>query len=149
MTAPAIDSIIQRKALVLAALHTTFDADYIVRGGFTTQRQQMDSEQETGILMLMSSGEKDYTNDYAMQAKEGTQALMLVAHFKAKSGEDAEAVELREMTLIEQVKQLCRTPIPGIGLELIRCDHSIQQAYPYGWVGCVINVVPPYHSLNK
>jgi hypothetical protein len=100
-------------------------------------------EIETGVVMLISDGEHDYSQNLGMTAKEGKHGQLLVCHLKVDENSPKVAIEQAEMALIEEIKSWVRAGVPGMSFEIESAQHSRQLEHPYGWVVVKLNAIPP------
>lgn len=105
-----------------------------------------DAELAQGVLTAVSAGEKDYHEAPGMEAREGTQRVLLIGHLKKAEIDPAADVEAEELDLIEEIKTFVREQrqrLTGISLRLDSVLHSRQLEAPYGWVVAYLDLRPP------
>ena len=96
-----------------------------------------------GVIMIVSTGESNYNNDLGMEAKEGTQQILLIGHIKLPEESTSQAVEDAEINFIEELKGAIRTGVNGMSIALKQVSHSAQLEKPYGWFVASIDAGPP------
>jgi len=143
-----LDDINQRKAAVLAGLQASLPSTRIVRGEYRTFKQHTPDELLKGVVMLMSSGELEYRNDYGLTAADPRHRFLIVAHLNVPAGQSAEQLETAEGALIEEIKAFWRAGLTGMAFEPVSSVVSRQQSFPLGWVVCTFDAVPPKDNFD-
>jgi len=105
--------------------------------------EQTDADLTAGVVTIVSSGEKDYSKDLGMAARDGTQSVLLVGHLRIAEGMGGKAVEAAELDLIEEIKAWMRAGVTGMSLHLNNVQHSRQLDNPYGWIVAYVDAGPP------
>lgn len=137
-----IERIDDRQAAIVASL-TAALSTRIVKRSLMHFDQHEHGEIETGVVMVISDGESQYSQNMGMTAKEGKHNQLLICHLKVVEDSEKVAIELAEMALIEEIKTWVRAGVPGMSFELESAQHSRQLEYPYGWVVVKLNAIPP------
>lgn len=137
-----IERIDDRQAAIVASL-TTALSTRIVKRSLLHYDQHEPGEIETGVVMVISGGESEYSQNLGMTAKEGKHGQLLIGHLKVAEDSAPVDIELAEMALIEEIKTWVRAGVPGMSFEIESAQHSRQLEHPYGWVVVKLNAIPP------
>ena len=106
---------------------------------FRPLEQIPDADLAAGVYSLVAGGEGEFTNVAGYSAKDGKQAIILVAQLKVapinNAEADGEAVEAAELAIVDEVKAFCNAlPATLCQLDLTGWGGSRQMDAPYGWV---------------
>lgn len=144
----AIERMDERLDAVAASLIAALPARVVKRSRVRHYTEHEEADIEKGVVMLISSGEKDYKRGRGMIAKEGTHSMLLIGHVKSDEDSEPQASEVAELMLIEEIKAFARIPIPGLSLTLAQVHHSQQLEHPYGWVVAYLDAGPPNQNTH-
>jgi hypothetical protein len=139
---PWIERIDDRQAAIVTSL-TAALSTRVVKRSLLHYDQHEPGEIETGVVMLVSDGESQYSQNLGMTAKEGKHGQLLIGHLKVAEDSEPLAIELAEMALIEEIKSWVRSGVSGMSFEIEAAQHSRQLEHPYGWVVVKLNAIPP------
>ena len=142
-----IDDIAQRFDAFVAAL-TTAMPTRTVKEEVLPYTEHEPQQLRDGVLTVLSSDERDYSNSQGMKAREGTHRLILVGHLQLDEAATAAEIRNAEFALIEEVKTFVRAGIPGMSLSLVRSVHSRGLEKPYGWTLQYIDAGPLNHNVS-
>lgn len=107
----------------------------IVTRGFEDIGELQDTELRKGIYTIVNQGEGGFNNLPGREAMYGKLDVVIVARLMVDDKEDGQALENAELTMVDEIKALCRALVPGIdSLMLNRWRQSGQIERPYGWV---------------
>jgi hypothetical protein len=137
-----IERIDDRQTAIVESITAALN-NRIVKRSLLHFDQHEPGEIETGVVMVVSSGESDYSQNLGMTAKEGKHGQLLVCHLKVAEESDKVAIEQAEMALIEEIKAWVRAGVSGMSFEIESAQHSRQLEHPYGWVVVKLNAIPP------
>lgn len=141
-----IQRIDDRMAAIFSSLQSTLTARILKRGLLHFDQHEA-GEIESGVVMAISDGESDYSENLGMTAKDGKHGLLIICHLKVAETSAKVAIELAEMALIEEIKSWVRAGVPGMDFEIITAQQSRQLEHPYGWVVVKINAIPPRSNV--
>jgi hypothetical protein len=139
---PWIERIDDRQTAIVASLSAALSTRTVKRS-LLHYDQHEPGEIEVGVVMVISDGESQYSQNLGMAAKEGKHAQLLICHLKVAEDSSSVAIELAEMALIEEIKSWVRAGVPGMSFEIESSQHSRQLEHPYGWVVVKLNAIPP------
>lgn len=137
-----IERMDDRLDAIETALTAALPARTIKRGLYDYE-EHTDAEIAAGVVMILSGGEGKYRQGPGMEAREGTQRVMLAGHLQVSETDTRQAIEAAELELIEEIKSFVRAGVSGVGLSLERVENSRQLDHPYGWVVAFIDAGPP------
>lgn len=141
-----IERMDERMAAIVASMQSTLTGRIIKRSLLHFDAHE-DGEIESGVVMAVSDGESDYSDQLGMTAKEPKHSLLIVCHLKVDETSEPVAIEIAEMALIEEIKSWVRAGVPGMDFEIEGSQHSRQLEHPYGWVVVKINAIPPRSNI--
>jgi hypothetical protein len=139
---PWVERIDNRQAAIVASLAAALSSR-IVKRSLMHFNQHEPGEIEAGVVMVVSTGESEYSQNLGMTAKEGKHGQLLIGHLKVAEASEPVAIELAEMALIEEIKSWVRAGVSGMSFEIEAAQHSRQLEHPYGWVVVKLNAIPP------
>lgn len=148
MIPAAIERMDERMDAIETSLIVALPTRVVKRSFFRHFSEHEEADIEKGVVMLISSGEKDYKRGRGMIAKEGTHTFLLIGHVKVDVDSEPQAAEAAELDLIEELKAFARLPLPGISLYLQQVQHSRQLEHPYGWVVAYLEAGPPNQNTH-
>lgn len=149
MIPTAVDDINARYDAVLAALTTHATGRVVKESLYRTYHDHQPGEIRQGVVMLILDSEGDYTNNFAMQAKNGATTLRVVYHLHAGDNDpEPKAIRQAEGEAVEQVKAFVRAGVTGLSLELVDVQTSRQLDHPYGWIVATVRAVPPKSNTH-
>lgn len=137
-----IERIDDRQAAIYASLVAALNT-HVVKRSLLHYDQHPQGEVEIGVVMLISDGETQYSQNLGMTANEGKHGQLLIGHLKVAEDSAPVAIELAEMALLEEIKSWVRTGVSGMSFEIESAQHSRQLEHPYGWVVVKLNAIPP------
>lgn len=140
--APWVERIDDRMALIAASLTAALPTREVKRNLLHFD-QHAPGELESGVVMLVSDGESNYSRNLGMTAKEPSHSLLVICHLKVAEDSPKLAIELAEMALLEEIKTWLRAGVEGMSFDIDSAQHSRQLEHPYGWVVIKIAAVPP------
>lgn len=90
----------------------------------------------SGVVSVITTGEKDFPNYRGREAQLGTLEVFVIGQLEVADKADPEAVERAELALTNEVKNFLAgaLPAPVEMAYLRRTKQSGQLEYPYGWV---------------
>jgi hypothetical protein len=115
----------------------------MVKRSLLDYRQHANGDLNGGVVMIVSAGERGYSQALGMAAREGTQRVLLVGHLQVAQTSAPAAIEMAELDLIEELKSFVRGGVPGMSVRLDSVEHSRQTEHPYGWVLANLDLGPP------
>lgn len=146
MGATKIDNMITRMSAVEASLRAAFESARIVTRKFQPYQNHLEADLKTGVVTLVSRGEKNYADQPGLVGKEGTHAMRIWFWIQVPKDASSSDIELAEMQFIEDAKTWARAGIPGMFIVVNRSLHSQQIETPYGWALVDIEVLPPFEN---
>jgi len=141
-----IERIDDRAAAIVASLTAALPAR-IIKRSLLPFDQHAPGELDAGVVMVVSDGESQYSQNLGMTAKSGKHAILLICHLQVAETTEPLAIELAEMALLEEIKAWLRTGVPGMSFDIDVAQHSRQLEHPYGWVVVKINAIPPKTNI--
>ncbi len=148
MIAAPIRRMDDRMDAVAASLKSALGTRHVKRSWLKHYDDHTPQELADGVVMLISAGESQYRDGPGMTALEGAHRMILIGHLKVPDDSQPQAVEDAELDLIEDIKGWARGAIPGVGLSVVRVEHSRQLEHPYGWVVVYLDAGPPRSNLS-
>lgn len=153
MIGPPIDEMDERIAALFPLLVAALPTRVVSRSFVADYAGHTDADLKKGVVMMLSRGEKGYSNGLRMEGKEGKHTILLVGRLKLDkvSGADIEGadVEDAELALIKEIRAFVRSqPHQQIGLKLISVNQSSQLDNPRGWVVVTIEAGPPASNMS-
>lgn len=148
MIGAKIERMDERMDAVADALKAALATRVVKRSFFRHFTDHTADELASGVVMLISAGERDYNDGFGMEAREGTHRFILVGHLKVAEGSTPQQVEAAEIDLIEEIKTFVRTGVAGMRLLLDQVQHSRQLEAPYGWVVAYVDAGPPGQNIS-
>lgn len=108
----------------------------MVSRSFVPMSQRTAQELETGVMAVMSQGERGYANYRGREADLGTVQVVLLAQIKVAENTPAVTIESAEFALAEQIKQALQGPLLPPLRQCLTTGfrQSGQTEHPYGWV---------------
>lgn len=140
-----------RMDAVAAAAATALPARVVKRSFFRHFTDHTPAELASGVVMVISAGERGYNDGLGMEAREGTHRFLLIGHLKVAETPAADMpqrVEAAELDLIEEIKTFVRSGVAGVRLVLDQVQHSRQLEAPYGWVVAYVDAGPPGQTIS-
>jgi len=116
---------------------------HTIKRSLLDYRQHEEAELLSGVVTIVSAGERNYSNALGMAAREGTQRVLLVGHLQVAQASAPADIEAAELDLIEEIKACVRSGINGMSVRLDSVEHSRQLEHPYGWVVAHLDLGPP------
>jgi len=138
----------ERTTAFVAALTAALPARHIKFADLRNYDDYDRQELGEGIIVVLSSGESDYSNNPGMIAKEATQRFILAG--KIKCDERATGLDVfgEEVKIIEEVKEFLRSNVPGMSLNITASHQSRQLDKPYAWTLQHVDVGPNTNSIS-
>lgn len=140
--APLIDRLDDRLDAIAASLSAALP-NRVIKRALMHYTDHSPAELAAGVVTLVSAGEKDYSRNLGMVARDGTQQILLIGHLKVAEDTTGMDIEAAELDLIEDLKTWCRQPLPGMALRLESIQHSRQLEHPYGWLVAYFDITSP------
>ncbi len=147
ITAP-IRRMDDRMDAVAASLTAALTTRHVKRSWLKNYDEHTPQELADGVVMLISAGEGQYKDGPGMTALEGQHRMILVCHLKVSETSQPQDVEAAELDLIEEIKAWARVGVAGVGLSVVRVEHSRQLEHPYGWAVVYLDAGPPDSNLS-
>ena len=141
-----IDRIDDRMAAIVASITAALPTRTVKRS-LEYYDQHTAAQLTQGVVMPVSEGESEYSQNLGMTAREGKHAIFIVCHLKVAETSAKAAIEDAEMDLIEDIKTWVRAGVPGMSLQIDNAQHSKQLEHPYGWVVVKITAEPPRNNV--
>jgi len=144
MIPTAIDDINARYDAVLAALKTHATTRVVKESFYRDIGVHTRADLIQGVVMVILDNEGDYTNNFALQAKQGATQFRVVYHLHAgDNNPEPKVTRQKEGEAAEEVKAFVRAGVTGLSLALIDVQFSRQLDHPYGWIVATVRAGPP------